>query len=266
MKKLRLASKIIKILFKDRVYYPGRLIADTAITSVRCGILLLLYSYVFHLKGGTIHETTFLISAWSMFFYFLFGTLYLRHISRMIIQDVQSGNVEILLNKPISYLFYRMWWQVGSGFYSFFILILFGVMVLGLLVGFPSSMMTWIFFPTFLLVIIFGCILSLFLYTIIGLFAFWIEDANPIFWIVDKSVMILGGSYLPITLFPDLMYKVAFYSPFGATQFITHTVLESWQKNWYQFFGIQLFWILIFGGIVYFMFERAKKKISVNGG
>ena len=37
-------------------------------------------------------------------------------------QDVQSGTVEMLFNKPISYLAYRMWWQLGSGIYSFFVI------------------------------------------------------------------------------------------------------------------------------------------------
>jgi len=111
-----------------------------------------------------------------------------------------------------------------------------------------------------------GSILSLFLYLIVGLLSFWIEDINPVFWIVDKAVMILGGSYLPIALFPAFMYKIALYSPFGASQFITHTVYESWQTNWYQLVGIQLFWIVLLGLIIYFMFERAKQKVSVNGG
>ena len=86
------------------------------------------------------------------------------------------------------------------------------------------------------------------------------------FWIVDKAVMILGGSYLPVALFPAFMFKIALWSPFGASQFVTHTVYETWQTNWYQLVGIQLFWIVLLGLIVYFMFERAKQKISVNGG
>ena len=86
------------------------------------------------------------------------------------------------------------------------------------------------------------------------------------FWFVDKAVMILGCSYLPVALFPAFMFKIALWSPFGASQFVTHTVSESWQTNWYQLVGIQLFWIVLLGLIVYFMFERAKQKVSVNGG
>ena len=114
--------------------------------------------------------------------------------------------------------------------------------------------------------ILFGAILSLLLYTLVGLLAFWIEDTNPVFWIVDKAVMILGGSYLPVALFPKFMYKLALYSPFGASQFITHTVYDTWQTNWYILIGIQIFWSLVIGSIVYILFAKARRKVSVNGG
>jgi ABC-2 type transport system permease protein len=181
-------------------------------------------------------------------------------------QDVQSGNVEVLFNKPVSYLMYRIWWQIGSGLYSFLVAAIFGTLALSLIVGVPATMTIGIFVPTVLLVLLCSSILSLILYSIVGLLAFWIEDVNPVFWIIDKAVMILGGSYLPVALFPPLMYKIALYSPFGASQFVTHTVYESWQSNWYNLIGIQLFWILALGFIMSILFAEARKRVSVNGG
>jgi ABC-2 type transport system permease protein len=181
-------------------------------------------------------------------------------------QDVQSGSVEILLTKPVSYLAYRMWWQIGLGFYSFVVMSVVGVAVLALLFGFPSTMANFVFFPSLFLTFVASALLSLFLYSIIGLLAFWLEDVNPVFWIVDKFVMILGGSYLPVALFPPLMYKFAVYSPFGASQFITHVVYDSWKNNWLFLVGIQLFWIILLGLVLHFVFQKAKQKVSVNGG
>jgi len=127
--------------------------------------------------------------------------------------------------------------------------------------------MSWFFFiPTVLGVFILGSILSLLLFSIIGLLAFWVEDINPIFWTVDKAVMILGGSYLPVALFPNSIYNIALYSPFGATQFITHTVYKTWQAEWFLKIGIQAFWIIVLGVVVYFLFQKAKQRVSVNGG
>lgn len=266
MREIRLANKIIGTLVKDRIQYPGRLIADTFVIIARCGVLLIIYWYVFKLKGGLINGTPYIIAAWSMFFYFAFSTFRLREISRAIMGDVQSGNVETLLSKPISYLFYRVLWQIGSGLYPFLMAAVLGSIALIFIVGVPQTMTIGLFLPTLLLALFGVSILSLLLYSIVGLLAFWVEDINPVFWIVDKTVMILGGSYLPVALFPVFIYRIALYSPFGASQFITHTVYDTWQTDWYILIGIQIFWILVLGLVTYLMFTAAKKKVSVNGG
>jgi ABC-2 type transport system permease protein len=266
MKAIRLGNKIVQTLVRDRIYYPDRLIVDTFGIIARCGVLLVLYWYVFRLNGGAINNTTFVVAAWSMFFYFAFSVFRLRDISRAIMQDVQSGNVEVLFSKPISYLSYRMWWQVGSGLYPFVIISIVGTIALALIVGTPTTMSLTIFVPTLVLVVLLGTLLSLFLYAVVGLLAFWIEDINPVFWIVDKAVMILGGSYLPVALFPDFMYKIALWSPFGASQFITHTVYETWATEWVMKIGIQIFWILAIAVVVAALFAKAREKVSVNGG
>ena len=266
MKAIRLGNKIVRTLVRDRIYYPDRLIVDTFGIIARCGVLLVLYWYVFQLNDGVINNTTYIVAAWSMFFYFAFHILRISGIARMIMQDVQSGNVEILFSKPVSYLAYRMWWQVGAGLYPFLVISLVGAIVLALIVGLPATMSVGIFIPTVILVVFLGTLLSLFLYAIVGLLAFWIEDINPVFWIVDKAVMILGGSYLPVALFPDFMYKIALWSPFGASQFITHTVYETWATEWVMKIGIQVFWILVAAIIVSVLFAKAREKVSVNGG
>jgi ABC-2 type transport system permease protein len=266
MKAIRLGNKIVQTLVRDRIYYPGRLIVDTFGIIARCGVLLVLYWYVFNLNYGVINNTTYIVAAWSMFFYFAFSVFRLRDISRAIMQDVQSGNVEILFSKPVSYLMYRMWWQVGAGLYPFLVISLVGAIALALIVGLPATMSVGIFVPTVILVVFLGTLLSLFLYAVVGLLAFWIEDINPVFWIVDKAVMILGGSYLPVALFPDFMYKIALWSPFGASQFITHTVYETWETEWVMKIGIQVFWIFIVAIIVSVLFAKAREKVSVNGG
>lgn len=266
MKKMRFARKILTTLLRDKTHYRGRLFVDTVSLVARCGILLLLYYYVFSQKGGEINNTAYIFVAWSMLLYFIFMTFGLRNIARSIMQDVRSGTVEILLNRPISYLWYKMWWQIGSGLYSFLVSFVLGATVLFLIVGLPHTLLTTMFFLTFSLTSVGTIFLTLLVYIAVGLLSFWIEEVNPIYWIVDKAVMILGGSYLPIALFPPIMYTLALYSPFGASQFITHTVYESWQYDWPLLVSIQFGWIIAMALIVYLMFSRARAKVSINGG
>ncbi len=266
MKRIRFARKIVTTLLRDRTQYRGRLFVDTMSLIARCGVLLVLYYYVFELKGGEVNGSPFILIAWSMLFYFIFMTFRLRDISREIMRDVQSGTVEILFSKPVSYIAYKIWWQIGSGIYSFLVAVVIGSIALMSIVGIPSTMSIVSFVPTLLIVLVGGILLSLLIYTIVGLLSFWIEEVSPIFWIVDKAVMILGGSYLPIALFPDFMYKLALYSPFGASQFVTHTVYEPWQSNWYVLVGIQYTWVLVLSIVTLIMFTYARQKVSVNGG
>ena len=266
MKQLRLANSILKMMIKDRIQYPARLIVDTFGIATRCGVLLILYYYIFSTRGGVINGLTFQITAWSMFLYFAFMTLRLGDLATSIMQDIKSGTVEILLSKPIHYLSYRIWWQLGAGLYPFFVALVLGTIALIVTVGIPESMSSWFFAATLFTVFILGIILSLFIYAIVGLLAFWIEDIKPLYWIIDKAVMILGGSYLPVALFPKIMYQIAIWSPFGASQFATHTVYDTWKTEYAGMIGIQVLWILVFGVIVYYMFSQAHKKVSVNGG
>lgn len=254
------------MMIKDRIQYPARLIVDTFGIATRCGILLVLYYYIFSIRGGVINGLTFQVAAWSMFLYFALMTLRLRDIATSIMQDIKSGTVEVLLSKPIHYLFYRIWWQLGAGLYSFFVAAVLGTIALVVAVGIPASMTSWFFAGTLSVVFILSIILSLFVYSIVGLLAFWIEDIKPLYWIVDKTVMILGGSYLPVALFPAIMYKIAIWSPFGASQFVTHTVYDTWKTNYSEMIGIQILWVIALGIIVTYMFGRAHKKVSVNGG
>ena len=266
MKEIRIAKRIIGTLTKDSLHYPNRLYANIFIVISRLGILLVLYSYVFKLNGGFVNGVTFNVIAWSMFFYFIFSNLNLRRISRLIMADVQSGNIEVFLNKPISYLFYKMCWTFGLGFYNFVFIGILGFLVMALIIKIPDSMMIGLFIPTLIIEFILTTILTFLIYSIVGIFSFWMEDINPIFWIIDKLVMILGGSYLPIALFPDFLYKVSVYSPFGASMFVSHIVYNSWKLDYLKFIGIQIFWIIVLGLLLKIIFDKAVKKLSVNGG
>jgi len=266
MKSSRIAIKILEKTIKDSFQYPGRLIADTVILIGRFGVLLLIYWYVFNLNNGVIKNTTFQLVAWGMYFYFLYYTLGLKNIYKSIKLDVNSGNIEVLFSKPVSYIFYKFWWQIGLGAYSFLVISLITSILMVLVIGVPETMKTYLFIPSLIGTLFLGSFLTLLLYSIIGLLAFWMEEVNPVYWIVDKSVMILGGSYLPVALFPEKVLQASTLSPFGATNFITRIIYDSWESNWYQLLGLQAVWIFILGIVVGFMFNGAKRKLSVNGG
>lgn len=129
-------------------------------------------------------------------------------------EDLRSGRLAYLLPRPISYLgatfsealgtlsvnllvlgsvtFIFTWWQVGAlPFQPVGLLV---AIILGFLAG--------------LLAVIFQML--------IGLSAFWLQEVSPFFWIWEKLLFVLGGLMLPLTVYPQWMQTLAYYTPFPA--------------------------------------------------
>ena len=224
-----------------------------------------MFNCIFTIKGGYVNGVDYKTTMYSMFIYFCIMTLNLRKIDQLIMDDVKSGSVEMFMNKPSSYLFLTFYKVIGKGLYSFLIISLIGTLMMIFILGVPNLNL-FIFIPTFLITFILGQILSLIIYSIIGLIAFFIQDNRPIHWIVDKFIMVLGGSYLPISMFPNFMKVLAYASPFGAINFATSTVYDSWNNEFMIRIGMQVVWIIVFALLLWFVYKKAKEKTMINGG
>ncbi len=265
MKKIKFGLNVIKIIMKNQIQDRTNLLLDIFNMFSRCVIIFLLYAYVFKLNGGLINGVDYPTTMWSMFIYFCIMILNIRRLDSLIMQDVKSGSIELFMNRPTSYLTLSCLKTIGQGIFSFIFISLLGTAIMILFVGIPNLDLK-IFIPTFILSLVLGQILGLMIYGIIGLMAFFMQDNRPLHWIVDKFVMILGGSYLPISMFPPLLKWIAFLSPFGAVNFATSTVYESWNNEYLIRLGLQVGWIVIFGIILNIVYKKSKKKAMVNGG
>ena len=265
MKKIKFGLNVIKIIMENQIQDRTNLLLDMFNMFSRCVIVFLLYAYVFKLNGGLINGVDYPTTMWSMFIYFCIMILNIRRVDNLIMQDVKTGTVELFMNRPTSYLSLSFLKVIGQGIFSFVFISLLGTAIMILFVGIPNLDLK-IFIPTFFLSLILGQILGLMIYGIIGLMAFFIQDNRPIHWIVDKFIMILGGSYLPISMFPPVMKAMALYSPFGAINFATSTVYASWNDEWLMRLGLQVGWIIIFGILLNIVYRKSKKKAMVNGG
>ncbi len=265
MKKIRFALTTIKIFMKNQMQNKTYLLLDMINMLSRCVIVFLLYGYVFSLNDGNINGLDYKTSLWSMFIYFCIMTLKIRNIDTSIMNDVKSGNVEMFMNKPISYVIYSFYRTLGQGLYSFLVISFVGTILMIMFVGLPNVTLS-VFIPIIILTLILGMVLGLLMYSIIGLISFMIQDIRPIHWIVDKLVMVLGGSYLPVAMFPNFMKLFAYISPFGAVNFATSTVYNDWNDQFIIRIGIQILWILISYLILKLVFRKVKIKSMVNGG
>ena len=265
-KSFRISYYLIRVMMLDRSENSLRLFFEILSMSFRYFLLIAIYYYLFEFKGEIINGQTLQIVSWSIFFYFAFLMINFRYLSRTIMQEVKSGKIEILLSKPMNYLNYKFFESFGSKLIPFLINFILLSTVLFFIFGIPESMQSVFFVSTFLITFAFCLLLNFLIYAIVGMLAFWIEDTSSILWIVDKFIMVLGGSFLPVAFFPPLMQSIANYSPFGASMFITQTVYNYWALDYLKLISMQIFWVVILSVILFVIFKRAMKSVSVNGG
>ena len=112
-----------------------------------------------------------------------------RKLCRKICDDVRGGNIAYNINKPYNYVEYALFSHLGLVTIRFILLGTLG-MLLGFifLKSFPS--ITIIGFLGIILSSIFAIIINSLLTIFIGLISFFIEDANPFYWLYSKLIQL----------------------------------------------------------------------------
>jgi len=227
---------------------------------------LYLYKYVYELLPSLHNRLPFSNAIWSMSMYFVVFWLALRSIERVFRDDILSGNIELYLLRPISYIWQKVFIQIGQGFISFCSATILSVIVDYFLVGLPTvNMPLWLWITSLVVIFILSQILTALIYVLTGLSGFWLHDSEPIYFVVSKIIMIFGGAWVPVAFFPKLLQLIAEFSPFGASVGLSYAMYPNFGEQ----FGILvidlLFWIVVCGLAVKIISNRAYKKLAVNG-
>ena len=113
---------------------------------------------------------------------------------------------------------------------------------------------------------IFATVISTLLITCLGLFAFYMEDANPLYWIYSKFILVLGTIF-PIEYFPKVLQPIINLSPIYAVSYGPAKLFVD--------FSLSNFFVVIFAQIIYIgigyllcsiLYKKGVKRLNVNGG
>lgn len=262
-------AKYIKaylISLKVEVSSPKKVFTLAFMSPFRVLILVFIYTYAFKYLGKDINGIGPTVAIWSMAIYHILLFTQFRGIFRMITEDIKNGNLEVQINKPYNYLIYKFFDHLGRSLPNFIAVLLVMIpMLLILTNGLPTTMSLPALFAAICLILA-GTLVSAGLYILISLPALWIDDAQPFFWIIDKLIMVLGGAYIPLALLPGSFQTFANLTPFGAPMFATQMFNPSFADSWLLLFMVQIFWIIILLLSISFIFGRAERRLSINGG
>jgi len=101
----------------------------------------------------------------------------------------------------------------------------------------------------------------------IGMFAFYIEETKPIYWIYQKLVFIISGLFVPLEFFPPIVLKILRYSPFTYMNYFAAKMVVKFNFIEYlQGFSIQLIYIVLLFSTAFLIYQNGIKRVNIQGG
>ncbi len=231
-------------------------------TLVVTGVTMTLYATAY--KATSIHTVSLAAALWSLGIAALLRLSW-RHLSNGIGEDVVQGTIALKVRYPLPYLGVVVADHIGRSTPCFMALpffVLFAV-VMGGVPHVEAPVLS-----TFLGLLLFcgGAVLSGMVYIMLGLNAFWIENAEPVLWIFEKTTLVLGGSVIPLALLPSTARNIIEFTPFAATGFAARAVNADFLAVAPKLIMVQAVWLILFGGLLFVIWRKAVRRLDVNGG
>ena len=257
--------QISKITMANSLVYFWNFLSKNIFFVFIMFIYLMLWKSIYGEKGNIIGGLTISQMIWYLVVTELV-TLSRTDIHLQVNDDVKSGNIAYLLNKPYNYVLYCFSYFVGEAGIKLLTNGIIGVTI-GLVYAGTLKNFSLLHLPLILLSILVGCCINFFIYICLALTSFWFEDNTAFFWIYSKLIFTLGGMLMPIELFPKWLQSIAHYLPFAYVTYVPARLAVdfSW-INFCQQFLIQILYLGLFFVIAMILYRKGAKNLNVNGG
>jgi len=259
--------EIVKITYNNNTTYIGDTLGFGGLVAMRVWIFVQLYRLAFDTIGasqigGLNLAQTIWILALAQCFHVSNRT---RKIMKQIDYEVKTGNVANAMVKPYNYVlfyFYSCFGVIGG---NLFVTVFFTILTSLLVVG--SVPVGVIGITAGILLLFLGFVLNNLAILIVGMLGFWTESIDAYRWIYDKFLWILGGIFLPLTIFPDKIQTIVELLPFNHMFYGPARIMIDFSPAVFiKYLAIQVAWIIIFSIILNFVYRKGTKNLSINGG
>lgn len=187
-----------------------------------------------------------------------------RHLVAGINNDIRSGKIAYMLTKPYNYYLYSVVNNMGEVIFKLSFIVLLTMPASMFLLGVEYLSFAMIL-PMTLSLVLAGLVASTF-YGVIGLSAFWTEDANPFYWMISKFFL-LFGVFFPPEFFPSSIKYIIEYSPIYSMFSGTAKLMS--QFSWELFLKVtisQVFYTALFIGLGLLVYKKGVRRVNLNGG
>jgi ABC-2 type transport system permease protein len=87
-------------------------------------------------------------------------------------------------------------------------------------------------------------------------------------WVKDSIVALLGGTYLPLWIYPPLLRRALEYLPFRGISYTPVAILVSAisLEQVPQALGIQVVWLVVLAAGSRGLYAAARRRLAIQGG
>lgn len=244
----------------------SRLIGAVLLSVARVGLLAAIYRVAY--QTLPVSSLSYPNAVWSLAIYYAFIlNLGLRAVFTLVNQEVRSGDIEVALLRPLDWPLSKICELLGKNGPEFLIQLVVLPLALLLFVGPPDvSHLSWGIGAGFMVLTVLSIVTASALFLTVGLLAFWLTDAQPVFRLVDKIILIFGGGFVPIALLPAAVQVFVRYSPFGVYAAPTQLFNPAIGSHMVATLIAAVGWSLALIVLCQFVWTRAQRRVEVNGG
>jgi len=180
-------------------------------------------------------------------------------------QDVRTGRLAVQLIYPVSYVLAHFGRSIGERIVRFTINLVAGAVIALALAGpIPVSASG---FLMFLAVLPASFILDFLANFLVGLCAFWLESTAGVALIYSRLVMLLGGTFLPIEIYPIALQPVVRALPFASMIYAPGRMFVDPNVSLLRgSLFVQTFALAVLACIVMAVQSIALRRLFANGG
>ena len=259
-------------IFRTSFRQESKTIANSLTSVVSFFVIIYIFQQLWQFiyggsGGGTlIHGYSVNMMIWYMIMAeVLMYSVNARLVTRAVGNDIKSGKIAYQLNKPYNYYIYQISSQAGEFVWNLIFLIPTGIIMGLVLIGPIQNFNISYVLPLFISLLM-AVFLSCIIYGTVGLLTFWIEEATPFTWIIQKFQM-LFGLFFPPEFFPVWLQPIIEYSPVYAMMSGPCKLMANF--SWDLFLKVslsQFFYITLFMTLGMIIYKLGTKKVNVNGG
>lgn len=186
-------------------------------------------------------------------------------VTRRIDEEVRSGQLAYLLNRPCSYVLYNFAHYLGERIVRFSINCIVATGLALLVVGPPHF--TWMGIVAWPLMVFLAFGIEFVCYFAIGLLAFWAEETQSFAFLYSRITLVLGGVLAPLEIFPQPLRSIAQALPFSTILYVPARTLVHFEWNRFGWSLVQQGITLIVGsGLLLGLYAIAMRRVNINGG